>query len=77
MLEFVVLGDRNIFIDVERTEDFGTHLSKNGNVTRTDATEAVQRDTLNLVIKPLSFSFHGMHKDLNGKNISTRYAIFA
>ena len=47
MLEFEVLGDRNNFIDLQRTrlEIKAPIVRSNGTVLRTQATEAANRDT--------------------------------
>ena len=59
MLEFELLGDRNNFIDLQRTrlEIVARVVQNNGNVLRTHATEAAQRDTPYLVNNPLSSLF--------------------
>ena len=59
MLEFEVLGDRNNFIDLQRTrlEIMLRVVQNNGNVIRTHATDAGLRDTPLLVNNPLSFCF--------------------
>ena len=59
MPEFEVLGDRNNFIDHQRTRlEIVTRIVQNkGNVLRTHATEAAQRDTPYLVNNPLSVTF--------------------
>ena len=51
MLEFEVLGDRNKFIDLQRTrlEIVLRVVQNNGNVLRTHATDAGLRDTPYLV----------------------------
>ena len=63
MLEFEVLGDRNSFIDLQRTrlEIVARIVRNNGNVLRTHATEAANRDTPFLVNNPLSFFFLSVH----------------
>ena len=56
MLEIEVLGDRNNFIDLQRTrlEIVARVVQSNSNVLRTHATEAAQQDTPYLVKNPLS-----------------------
>ena len=51
MLEFEVLGDRNNFIDLQRTrfEIVARLVQNNGNVLRTHATKVAQRGTPYLV----------------------------
>ena len=51
MLELEVLGDRNTFIDLQRTrlEIVARVVQNNGNVLRTHATEEAQRDNPYLV----------------------------
>ena len=79
MLEFEVLGDRNNFIDLQRTrlENVARVVQNNGNVLRTHATEAAQRDTPYLVNNPLSSLFSECTMSLNGEKISTTNANFA
>ena len=79
MLEFEVLGDRNNFIDLQRTrlEIVARVVQNNGNVLRTHATEAAQRDTPYLVNNPLSSLFSECTMSLNGEKISTTKANFA
>ena len=79
MLEFEVLGDRNNFIDLQRTrlEIVARILRNNGNVLRTHATEAGQRDAPYLVNNPLSSLFSECTMSLNGENFSTTNANFA
>ena len=79
MLEFEVLGDRNNFIDLQRTrlEIVARVVQNNGNVLRTHATEAAQRDTPYLVNNPLSSLFSECTMSLNGEKISTTNANFA
>ena len=71
MLEFEVLGDRNNFIDLQRTrlEIVARVIQNNGNVLRTHATEAAQRDTPYLVNNPLSSLFSECTMSLNGEKI--------
>ena len=59
MLEIEVSGDRNYFIDLQRTrlEIVSRIVQNNGNVLRTHATEAAQRDSSFLVHYPLSSFF--------------------
>ena len=78
MLEFEVLGDRNNFIDLQRTrlEIVARVVQNNGNVLRTHATEAAQRDTPYLVNNPLSL-FSECTMSLNGEKFSTTNANFA
>ena len=72
MLEFELLGDRNNFIEiVERI------VQNNGNVPRTHATGAAQRDTPYLVNNPHSSSFSECTMSLNGEKISANNANFA
>ena len=79
MLEFEVLGDRNNFIDLQRTrlEKVLRVVQNNGNVLRTHATDAGLRDTPNLVNNPLSSLFSECTLSLNGEKISTTNANFA
>ena len=79
MLEFEVLGDRNNFIDLQRTrlEIVLRVVQNNGNVLRTRATDAGLRDTPNLVDNPLSSLFSECTLSLNGEKISTTSANFA
>ena len=79
MLEFEVLGDRNNFIDLQRTslEIVIRVVQNNGNVLRTHATEAIQQDTPYLVNNPLSSLFSEYTMSLNGEKISTTNANFA
>ena len=76
MLEFDVLGDRNNFIDLQRTrlEIVVPVVQNNGNVLRTHATEAAQRDTPYLVNNLLSFLFSECTMSLNGEKKSTTNA---
>ena len=76
MLEFEVLGDRNNFIDLQRTrlEIVARIVRSNGNVLRTHATEAANRDTPYFVNNPL---FSECTLSLNGEKISTTNANFA
>ena len=76
MLEFEVLGDRNNFIDLQRTrlEIVARIVQNNGNVLRTHATEAGQRDAPYLVNNPLSSLFSECTMSLNGEKISTTNA---
>ena len=71
MLEFKILGDRNNFIDLQRTrlEIVARVVQFNGNVLQiaTHATEAAQRDTPYLVNKPFSSSVSECTRSLNGK----------
>ena len=59
MLEFEVLGDRNIFIDLQRTrlEKVARIVRSNGNVLRTHATEAPNRHMPYFVNNHLSSLF--------------------
>ena len=59
MLEFEVLGDRNNYIDVQRThlEIVACTVQINGKVLRFHATEAAQRGTPYVVINSLSSFF--------------------
>ena len=79
MLEFEVLGDRNNFIDLQRTrsEIVARIVQNNGNVLRTHATEAAQRDTPYLFNNPLSTSFSECTMSVHGEKISTTNASFA
>ena len=79
MLEFKVLGDRNNFIDLQRTrlEIVLRVVQNNGNVLRTHATDAGLRDTPYLVNNPLSSLFSECTLSLNGEKISTTNANFA
>ena len=79
MLEFEVLGDRNNFIDLQRTrlEIVARIVQNNGNILRTHATEAGQRDAPYLVNNPLSSLFSECTMSLNGEKISTTNANFA
>ena len=79
MLEFEVLGDRNNFIDLQRTrlEIVARIVQNKGSVLRTHATEEGQRDAPYLVNHPLSSLFSQCTKSLNGEKISTTNANFA
>ena len=79
MLEFEVLGDRNNFIDLQRTrlEIVARIVQNNGNVLRTHATEAAQQGTPYLVNNPLSSLLSECTMSLNGEKISTTNANFA
>ena len=79
MLEFEVLGDRINFIDLQRTrlEIVARIIRSNGNVLRTHATEAANRDTPYFVNNPLSSLFSECTLSLNGEKISTTIANFA
>ena len=79
MLKFEVLGDRNNFIDLQRTrlEIVARIVRSNGNVLRTHATEAANRDTPYFVNNPLSSLFSECTLSLNGERISTTKANFA
>ena len=79
MLEFEVLGDRNNFIDLQRTrlEIVARIVRSNGNVLRTHATETANRDTPYFVNNPLSSLFYECTLSLNGEKISTTNANFA
>ena len=79
MLEFEVLGDRNNFIDLQRTrlEIVARVVQNNGNVLRTHSTEVAQRDTPYLVNNPISSLFSECTMSLNGEKISTTNANFA
>ena len=79
MLEVEVLGDRNNFIDLQRTrlEIVARVVQNNVNVLRTHATEAAQRDTPYLVNNPLSSLFSECTMSLIGEKISTTNANFA
>ena len=59
MLEFEVLGDRKEFFDLQRThlEFVACIFQLNGNVLRSHATDAVERDTPYLLKNPLSDLF--------------------
>ena len=69
MLELEVLGDRNNFIDLQRSrlEIKARVVQNNGNILRTHATEAAQRDTPYLVNNPLSSLFSECTTSLNGE----------
>ena len=69
MLEFEVLGDRNNFIDLQRTrlEIVLRVVQNNGNVLRTHATDAGLRDTPYLVNNPVSSLFSECTLSLNGE----------
>ena len=79
MLKFEVLGDRNNFIDHQRTrlEIVARVVQNNGDVLRAHATEAAQRDTPYLVNNPLSSLFSECKMSLNGEKISTTDSNFA
>ena len=79
MLDFEVLGDRNNFIDLQRTrlEKVLRVVQNNGNVLRTHATDAGIRDQSYLVNIPLSSLFSECTLSLNGEKISTTNANFA
>ena len=79
MLDFEVLGDRNNFIDLQRTRlEIVARMSQNhGNVLRTHATESGQRDAPYLVNNPLSSFFSECTMSLNREKISTTNANFA
>ena len=79
MLEFEVLGDRNKFIDLQRTrvEIVARVVQNNGNVLRTYATDAAQRGIPYLVSNPLSSLLSECTMSLNGEKISTINANFA
>ena len=79
MLEFEALGDRNNFIDLQRTrlEIVLRVIKNNGNVLRTHATDAGLRDTPYLVNNLLSSLFSECTLSLNGEKISTTNANFA
>ena len=79
MLEFEVLGDRNNFIDLQRTrlEIVARIVRSNENVLRTHATEAANRDTPYFVKNPLSSLFSECTLSLNGEKKSTTNANFA
>ena len=79
MLEFEVLGDRNNFIDLQRTrlEIVLRVVQNNGNVLRTHATDAGLKDTPYLVNNLLSSLFSECTLSLNGEKISTTNANFA
>ena len=79
MLEFEILGDRNNFIDLQRTrlEIVARVVQNNGSVLRSHGTEAAQRDTPYLVNNPLSSLFSECTMSLNGEKISTTNANFA
>ena len=68
MLEFEVLGDRKNFIDLQRArlEIVARIVQSNGNVLRTHATEAANRDTPYFVNNPLSSLFSECTLSLNG-----------
>ena len=71
MLEFEVLGDRNNFVDLQRTrlEIVARIVQTNGNVLRTHATEAAQRDTQYLVKNPQSSLISECTMSLNGEKL--------
>ena len=79
MLKFEGLGDRNNFIDFQRTrlEIVACAVQKNGNVLQTHATEAAQQDTPYLVNNPFSSSFCECTMSLNGEKIPETNANFA
>ena len=81
MLEFEVLGDRNKFIDLQRTRlEIVARIGivrNNGNLLRTHATETASRDTPSFVNNPLSSLFSECTLSLNGEKISTTNANFA
>ena len=79
MLEFEVLGDRNNFIDLQRTrlEIVARIVRNNGTVLRTHASEAANRDTPYFVNNPLSSVFSECTLSLNDEKISTTNANFA
>ena len=79
MIEFEVLGDRNNFIDHQRTrlEKVAQIVRSNGNVLRTHGTEAANRYTPYFVNNPLSSLFSECTLSLNGEKISTTNANFA
>ena len=79
MLEFEVLGDRNNFIDLQRTrhEIVLRVVQNNGNVLQTHASDAALRDTPYLVNNLLSALISECTLSLNGKKISTTNANFA
>ena len=76
MLKFEVLGNRNNFFDLQRTrlEIVAQIARSNGNVLRTIATEAANRDTPYFVNDPLSSLFSECTLSLNGEKISTTNA---
>ena len=78
MIFFEVLGDKNNFIDLQRTrvEIVARYVQNHGNVLRTHATEAAQRDTTYSVDTPLSSLFSECTMSLNGEKISTTDANF-
>ena len=79
MLEFELLGDRDNFIDLQRTrlEIVLRLVQNNVNILRTHATDARLRDTPYLVISPLSSLFSECTLSLNDEKISTTNANFA
>ena len=79
MLEFEKLGDRNNFIDLQRTrlEIVARIVRNNRTVLRTHATEAANRDTPHFVNNPLSSLFSECTLSLKGEIISTTNANFA
>ena len=79
MLEFELLGDRNNFIDLQRTrlEKVARIVRNNGNVLRTHATEVANRDTPYFVNNPLYSLFSECTLSLNGEKTSTTNANFA
>ena len=79
MLELEVLGDRNNFINFQRArlEIVTRIVQNNGNLLRTHATEAAQRDTLYLVNNPPSSLFTECTMSLNGEKILTTYTNLA
>ena len=71
MLEFEVSGDRNNFIDLQRTrlEIVARVVQNNSNLLRIHATVAAQRDTPYLVNNPLSSLFSECTMSLNVEKI--------
>ena len=78
MLECEVLGDRNKFVDLQRTrlEIVARNNRNNRTVLRTHVTEAANRDTPYFVDNPLSSLFSQCTLSLNGEKISTTNANF-
>ena len=79
MLEFEVIGDRNNFIDLQRTglEIVARVVQIKGNVLRTHATDSAQRDTPYLINNPFSSFFSECTMSLTGEKISSSKANFS
>ena len=79
MLEFEVLGDRNIFIDLQRTrlEIVARIVRSIETVLRTHATEAANRDTPYFANNLSSSISSECTLSLNGEKTSTSNVIFA